>query len=214
MPKPVRIFLIPVLFFICSQKTENDRSSSSEPIIRIESGMHSGKIWKIDMDADEKYLVSVSEDRTARVWNLKSKGRIRQEKVLRPPIYNDSGTLLHSVAISPDGNTVAVGNGDETVFIYDRQSGSVIDTLNKEDLSPAGTRSKYVKELAFSPDGQYLTVGLGDKNGLSIFKRGSDGLFNRIAMDWEYTRLVHSTAFYFSPSGSEKQSISDLSETG
>ncbi len=205
MSKSISLFLLPILFFICSQKSDDTVPYSSDPIMRLESGMHSGKIWKIDVDADEKYLVSVSEDRTARVWNLKSKGRMKQEKVLRPPIDKDSGSLLHSVAISPDGNIIAVGNGNQTVFIYDRQSGSVIQTLEKKDLSPEfGTKSMFVKELTFSPDGQYLTVGLGYNNGLSIFKRGSGNAFTKIAQDWEYTKLVLSAAFYFSAADSEK----------
>src|ERR1039458_5781483 len=54
----------------------------STPYLRIETGMHTAQIWRIDGDAAGRFLVTASEDKTARVWDLQSGNLLR---VLRPP---------------------------------------------------------------------------------------------------------------------------------
>jgi hypothetical protein len=53
----------------------------------------------------ERYLVTASVDKTARVWDLTS-GKLLQ--VLRPPIGPGDEGKLYAVAISPDGETVSL----------------------------------------------------------------------------------------------------------
>ena len=54
----------------------------TDPIPRIETGMHTASIRRIATDRDGRWLVTASHDKTARVWNL-STGALAQ--VLRPP---------------------------------------------------------------------------------------------------------------------------------
>jgi WD40 repeat protein len=68
--------------------------------------MHAGELSGIAVDASERYLVTASHDKTARVWDVKTGALLR---VLRPPIGDGDEGLLHTVAISPDGATIAVG---------------------------------------------------------------------------------------------------------
>jgi WD40 repeat protein len=42
------------------------------PILRIDAGMHTATIHQIAVDAHSHWLVTASEDKTARVWDLKS----------------------------------------------------------------------------------------------------------------------------------------------
>ena len=53
----------------------------TEPVLRLETGMHTAPITRIDLDAQERYLVTGSEDKTVRVWDLPT-GRLL--RVLRP----------------------------------------------------------------------------------------------------------------------------------
>ena len=79
----------------------------TRPLLRIESGMHQAVIKRIAVDKDERFLVTASEDKTARVWDLKSGALLT---TLRPPISDDANEgKLYAVALSPDGATVAVG---------------------------------------------------------------------------------------------------------
>src|SRR5262245_37908555 len=80
------------------------------PVLRIEAGSDTAMISRVDVDADERYLVTVSNDETARVWSLAS-GELRQ--VLRPLLGPDNDGKLYAVAISPDGATVAVAGETE-----------------------------------------------------------------------------------------------------
>ena len=38
---------------------------------------HSSIIWRADLDANEKRLVTASPDRTAKIWEIRESGRIR-----------------------------------------------------------------------------------------------------------------------------------------
>ncbi len=78
----------------------------STQLLRIETGMHTARINGIDVDAAERFLVSASDDKTARVWDLHD-GKLLQ--ILRPPQGDGNEGKLYAVAISPDGNTIAVG---------------------------------------------------------------------------------------------------------
>jgi len=76
------------------------------PILRPEIGMHTTPIRRIDVDREERFLVSGSHDKTARVWDLAS-GRLL--RTLRVPMGGGDLGKVHAVAISPDGTTIAVG---------------------------------------------------------------------------------------------------------
>ena len=68
-----------------------EHEPSSEPILRIETGMHIAKISSIAIDSRERYLVTGSLDKTIKVWDLQS-GRLI--KTLRPPVgIGDEGKI-------------------------------------------------------------------------------------------------------------------------
>jgi WD40 repeat protein len=78
----------------------------SEPVLRIEAGMHGAPIESIDVDATGRYAVTAGPDKTARVWDAVS-GRLLQ--ILRPPIGPGDEGKLNAVAITPDASIVATG---------------------------------------------------------------------------------------------------------
>ncbi len=125
----------------------------AEPILRIETGMHTSVVTAISTDAAGRYAVTSSFDRTARVWDIAS-GVPRA--ILRPPIdHADMGKLM-AVAMSPDGESIAAGGFTEklrtssVIYLFSRSSGQVIRRLPQIPGLPIG--------LGFSPDGQWLAV--------------------------------------------------------
>lgn len=100
---------------------------TNTPILRLETGMHTAIINRLATDAQGRWLVTASDDKTARVWEIES-GRLLS--VLRPPLGEGHEGKLYAVALSPDGATVAVAGWsgyewDKTPSIYllDRASG-------------------------------------------------------------------------------------------
>ncbi len=145
-------------------------STAAQPFLRIETGMHTAMITRIAVDQQERYLVTASDDKTARVWDLQT-GKLLQ--ILRPPIGEGNEGKLYAVAMSPDGNMVAVSgwtaptNASEEskavkIYLFDRASGHL--TLQISGLPNA------IHHLAYSLDGYYLAVALGGGNGIRIYR--------------------------------------------
>jgi WD40 repeat protein len=151
----------------------------SKPYLCIETGMHTASIKRIDADAAGRFLVTASDDKTARVWDLRNGGLLR---VLRPPQGNNQEGMLYAVAISPDGATVAASGwtspaGEvDSVYLFDRESGHLRRRLTG--------LPDVINHLSYSQDGRYLVAALGGRNGIRIY-RTSD--YKEEARDTEYS---------------------------
>lgn len=150
-----------------------------EPVLRIETGGHLATITRVSADAAGRWIVTASEDKTARLWDARTG---QPAGVLRPPIGSESVGALYAAAISPDGRTVALGGnsnfGDNThlLHLFDRASASVPAKSTMAGLEAPLT------QLAWSPDNQLIAVGLRQE-GLRVFRRnlqfvGADPEFN------------------------------------
>ena len=51
----------------CLAAAQDDAYYPAEPVLRLESGMHTAKVTRIDVDREERFLVSASDDKTARI---------------------------------------------------------------------------------------------------------------------------------------------------
>ena len=148
-----------------------------EPILRIETGMHTALIKGAAVDAAGRWLVTASDDKSLRVWDLAGgdprgaeiQAAVNPARILRPPIGAGNEGKLFAVAISPDGATVACGgwtgwDWDKTasVYFFDRASGRLLKRL---DGFP-----EVIKALAYSRDGKKLAVALGAGKGVYLVR--------------------------------------------
>jgi WD40 repeat protein len=163
----------------CPLATQARRGVSRvAPILRLETEMHTAMITRADVDAAERYLVTASHDKTVRVWSL-AEGRLL--RVLRPPIGDGDEGKVHAVAISPDGQKVAVGGnigkpGQDNKFIYlfNRATGELCQRLT-------GLPSE-ISYLSYSPNGRYLVASL-KQGGIRIYRTSDYSLH---AKDTDY----------------------------
>ncbi len=141
-------------------------AQTSEPILSVEVGTHSAGIMRIALDPSNRILVTGSEDKTVRVWDISGRGELL--RILRPPV--DAGNVgeIRSVALSPDGGTVACGGhtgspevGDAWVFLFDRTTGAMTRRL--------GGLPGVVRHLSYTNDGRFLVVTMA-KGGIRLYR--------------------------------------------
>ena len=159
---------------------------TSEPLLRLDTGMHTAPIRRIAADRTGRWAATASDDKTARVWEVAS-GRL--QAVLRPPQDTGYEGRLDAVAMSPDGRVVALagwtsGTSDpESIYLFDRASARL---LRRIDGLP-----NVVLDLDFSPDGRWLAAGLFGKNGIRLFDAASGAERGRDAGYGDTSYSVH-----------------------
>jgi WD40 repeat protein len=159
----------------------------SAPILRIETGMHGASCKTIATDAAGKYLLTCSDDKTARLWDAAT-GTLLQ--TLRIPIGGTDEGKIFACALSPDGKTAAFGGytgyeWDKSVCIYVVNVGTGDIERRLKGLPDV------VVDLEFSPDGQWLAAGLG-RNGVFIYRAENWNEYKRLS---GYNDAVCNVAF-------------------
>jgi WD40 repeat protein len=155
--------------------------------LRLDTGGHTAMIGSIAVDAKAKHLVTGSDDKTARVWQV-ADGVLVQ--TLRPPLGTGDEGKVYAVAISPDGSVVAVGGytGKEansmSLYLFERASGRMLRRIGG---LPIG-----IDSLSFSLQGRYLAAGLGGENGIRVY-RSED--WHEITRDTDYQDASYSVEF-------------------
>jgi WD40 repeat protein len=152
--KPYRVIL--ALIFFLSLPATHAGEPPTEPILRVELGMHTAPIPQIGVDAAERFLLTASSDKTLRLWDLHT-GKLL--KVYRVPIGAGNEGQLKG-AISPDGEWVAGAgwtalewDNNASIYLFNRISGKLVKRLSGLE--------NVIMHLCFSPDGQYLGASLG-----------------------------------------------------
>jgi WD40 repeat protein len=151
-----------------------------KPILRIETAGHNSRMNDAATDRAGHLLLTVGNDKTARMWSLPD---LRPIGVLRPAIGPRAEGTLYAVAISPDGAVAAVGGYLAEVLLFDLRSRNILHRW--ADLPDS------VLSLAFSPDGSRLAIGLGAQ-GVRIL-RVADGTV--LAEDRDFTDGVYGLDF-------------------
>ena len=147
------------------------------PVVRVESGTHTGAIRALATDADNRYLVTAGADKTIRLWS-QPQGQLL--KTLRPPIGDKNEGRMDAIAISPDGSRIAAG-GDTCrsyeefycLYIFDAASGAIVKRVTG---FPQG-----ITALDWSADGALLAVGLWNTGGVRVIRTS----------DWAETGADH-----------------------
>ncbi len=95
---------------------------------------------------DGAFIVTGSDDSTARIWDARSGAE-------RAVLESHKGPVT-SVAVSPDSAFIVTGSNDRTARIWDARSGAERAVLEgHEDL---------VRSVAVSPDGAFIVTGSND----------------------------------------------------
>ena len=178
----LRWYGVAILLGLCLVVPARAAEPPTEPLLRLETGMHTAPIKRLATDKEGRWAVTVSHDKTARVWEVAS-GRLLH--VWRPPQGKGNEGKLYAVALSPDGTTMALGGWTQfndgrvdlaldgySIYFVDRASGRLLHRST-------GLHSR-VTHLAYSPDGRRLVASFKDR-GVRLFDAASGAEAGRAA---------------------------------
>jgi WD40 repeat protein len=139
-------------------------SVAQAPRIVINPMGHSAKIHNLLFTPDGHRLISVSEDKTIRIWNPESGEMLKK---FESQIGDGPEGMLYASSISPDGKFLAVAgypvSSEKENYII------IIDLEKNTQVSTAIGHTNVINALTFSGSGNYLASG-SDDNTVKIWK--------------------------------------------
>ena len=116
---------------------------------------HQNQIIALAFSADGRWLVTASIDNMIQVWQVRLGETLQLPLAVLEHTYFNDADDVSTLALSPDGETIATNGPNATVRLRQSSSGMLINTLH-------GHRERS-QSLAFSPDGKTLVSGGWDQ---------------------------------------------------
>ncbi|WP_437971620.1 AAA family ATPase [Sorangium sp. So ce260] len=136
---------------------------------------HSDPVGACAISPDGRRIVSASDDKTLKVWDLAT-GKLVST-------LEDHSHAVSACAISPDGRRIVSASGDKTLKVWDLATGNLVSTI--ED------NAQWVYACAISPDGRRIVSASGDKT-LKVWDLATGNLVSTIQghAQWVYACAV------------------------
>ncbi len=147
--------------------------SEAQPILQIEAGEHSAPVRRISVHPERGLVLTASDDRTARLWSLKTGELLR---TFRPAMADARQGRLYGAALHPTlpigavaGSTGSDANADHSIFLIDTETGRTVRRID--------ARAGDIKRLAWSSDGTVLLAVYAGRNGVRGFTPEGNQVF-------------------------------------
>ena len=96
-----------------------------------------------------------------------------------------SGSLPSSMALSPDGKTLAVtASNTDTVVLLDARTGATVRTIDLRVFGPAGPTGSQPNAVAWSKDAKVLYVAEGGRNSVALVDPRRGFVNGRLPTGW------------------------------
>ncbi|MEQ8712390.1 MAG: caspase family protein [Cyclobacteriaceae bacterium] len=168
------IVLLHLILATCLSATAQDY----KPKINLNINGHNGKVNDLLFLPDGQRFISISEDKSVKIWDAATLEVIERLDTEYGPGYQG---VFYSGALSPDGKYLALGglplNEMEENYLI------VIDIENKKIIGPVEGHYDAVSDIVFDDSGEFIFSG-GMGNVLSIWKlkNGTLELFSQTDM--------------------------------
>lgn len=148
---------------------------------------HTSEVNSANFSPDGKKIVSASDDKTAKIWDVET-GKLLSD------LKGHTDYVYYS-CFSPDGSTIVSASADSTVKIWDASKGMLLADLKGHQ--------GIVRTVSYSPDGKRIATASED-GSVKIWNAITGELINTIKVD----RLSVNSA-QFSPNGNVIVTASD-----
>ncbi len=153
---------------------------AEQPRLQIELGSHAAPIRGVAASHDGAFAITVSGDKSARVWSLADQ---RLRHVFRPAVGPGAVGALYGVAAHPAEDLVAVG-GTTAVVAPDEKGKSahtgrilLFRPSSNEFVQAIDARGDDITKLAYTPDGRLLLAAYRNPGALRAFDRSGQMVF-------------------------------------
>ena len=127
------------------------------PRIVINPQGHAGKVHNLIFTPDAASLISISEDKTIRIWNVQTGEIIKK---FEGEIGDGYEGMLYASALSPNGKLLAVGGYQ--VSTQKENYVIIVDIEKGVQVATAMGHSDAITSLSFTGSGQFLASGSSD----------------------------------------------------
>jgi WD40 repeat protein len=133
-------------------------------------GRHDAPIAGLALSSDDRWAASISEDGVVKLWDFTTRKEVGSWQAHRKPPNLNPDITLHSVAFSPDGQTLATGGADRLVRLWDVSSLQHIqaNANNPRPLAVLDELDRPCTRLVFSADGKLL-AGNSEQGQVSLW---------------------------------------------
>ncbi len=149
---------------VCLLITLSIYSYAQAPRIVVNPQGHSAKIHNVLFSPDGSQVISISEDKTIRIWNAETGVMMKK---FESQIGDGPEGMFYASAISPDGKLLAVAG-----YKVESESENYIILIDLEkgiQVSTAVGHADVINSLSFNGSGKYLASGSAD-NTVKIWK--------------------------------------------
>ncbi len=167
------------LFFLLLSTTV---FANSEAILKLDTQGHTGIINDLLVSKDKSEIISASDDKTIRVWDIQTG---KEKKKILGSIGTGPEGMIYAIALSGDNKYLAVGglfaDPNDAIRIYNYKTGKLLKVLE--------SHTNTVYDLSFSSDDKYLISGSGDKT-VKIWQTSNWTLENTINYHTDFVYAV------------------------
>lgn len=124
--------------------------------LQLDLSLHEDKVWAVTVTPDGRYIISGSDDKTVRVWDI-CKGELKHTLTAH-------SKSIWAVAVTPDSKIVVSGSLDNTIKTWDIETGKMLKTFHGH--------TNIIHDVVVTHDGKYIISSSRD-NTIKVWSLNS-----------------------------------------